>query len=168
MHDAAAMSKRDRVADLGEQPQVVAELLEVPHERAFTRDDVAERIAAHELHVDVVQPVLVGPELVHRNDVGVVELRGDLGLVEEELELVGVLNGVGIQDLQRRPPQQPQIFDSPHRALAPAGDLAVIAEVRLDVGLGRGLRRLDPRRLRPHGLSRWRLVSCVLALQPLE
>jgi hypothetical protein len=82
--DALAVRVRDRVADLDEPPEQVAQ-----HERPWLgvmlRDRVVERAALDELHRVVRPALLVLAERVDGDDAGVLELAGDLGLVDEAL-----------------------------------------------------------------------------------
>jgi hypothetical protein len=76
-----------------------------------------ERLARDELGSDVVQ-VAVSAGVVDRHDVGVVELGSGLGLAEESLDVLGILQGPRQRDFEGYFPRQDWVegaIDRPKR-----------------------------------------------------
>jgi hypothetical protein len=114
MHDGRGMRGRERIGDLGRQPQ-----------RALGRersggDKLGEGAALDVLHGDVVQTG-VGIDLIDGQDAGVVQSGSGLGFPEEAPPPVGVAGPLGTDDLERRQaaePFVPGLVDDAHAALA--------------------------------------------------
>src|SRR5437899_2815425 len=75
----AAVRVVERVEDLGGDPQRLHD-----GQAGLVEDHLRHRLALDELHADE-EPALEEPEVVDRDDVGVVELRDRAGLAREEL-----------------------------------------------------------------------------------
>jgi hypothetical protein len=71
----------------------------------------------------------LGADVVHRHDVGVLQVRRRLGLVLEALQLAGVEGGGERQHLQGHAPAQEDLHRLVHHAHAASADLADDAEV---------------------------------------
>ncbi len=105
MEDAAAVGVVDGVADVGEPSEELAQLERVSAgvvaEGSVGVEGVGgllEAVAADEPHGVVGPAIGVGPESVDRDDAGMLESAGDLGLEEESSAAVGVV-GVEVEDL---------------------------------------------------------------------
>ena len=112
-------------------------------------DERGQRLALDELHRVVVHAPLAA-DREDRHDVGVVQLRGGLGLYLEPPQLMGVERRGEGQHLQRHPAAERDLLgleDDPHRAPAYHPADAEVAQAgvdgRLDVGVGIGS-GLDP------------------------
>jgi hypothetical protein len=93
---AAVVGVGDGLADLHErreQPALRPLLLGAVAHRP---QHLAQRATRHPLHHEVDAAVVRRPDLVDGDDVGVLQLAGDLGLGDEASEL-GLLHGVGVQ-----------------------------------------------------------------------
>ena len=105
MEHAAAVGVVDRVADVDEPPQQLAQL-ERAAPRVLARDASAwklldgllERISLDEPHGVVGPAVGIGAQAVDRHDPGVLEPAGHLGLEEEPLA-AGRVVGMMVEDL---------------------------------------------------------------------
>ena len=89
--------------------------------RPVRLEDVLEGGAADEAHCDVEDPALV-PRLVDRDDVRVVEGRGQSRFACEALLERVVLAQLGHQDFERHCPLQPEVLGAVHHAHAPGSD----------------------------------------------
>ena len=98
-------------------------------------DDGGQAAAVDELHGVVVDP-LVAADAEDRHDVGVVQLRGRLGLDLEPLALLGVDRRREREDLQGDPAAQRDLLGLVDDAHAPPPDLAEDAVVA-ELGPGR-------------------------------
>ncbi len=131
MDDALRVRVLERVAHLDEVLEALVER-ELVAERQALRDllrrllqDRREVLALHELHRVAERAAGAHVERVHRHDVGVLELRGDLHLGEEAAEDVGVTGHLGQHGLQGDLAPQvdvPSNVHRTHRALAEPGD----------------------------------------------
>ena len=111
-------------------------------EPAELGDDLGEAAALDELHGVVVHAAL-GADGVDRDDVGVVQAGGGLGLELEPLELAGVQGRGEGQDLQGHPAAERDLLglvDDPHAAAADLAEEAEVAEPARPDGLGRRTR----------------------------
>ena len=105
----AAVGVVDRVADVEEPPQELAQLQRPPagvassaRSSAWKRvDGLLEAVAADEPHGVVGPAVAVGAQAVDRDDPRVLQPAGDLGLQEEPLAADRVV-GVVVEDLLER------------------------------------------------------------------
>jgi hypothetical protein len=77
VHDAAAVGVVQRISELREYSRRVGD-----GELSFARDAVAQRLPFHVRHNEVEQPVSLA-RVVQGEDIGVLELRGDLDLSDE-------------------------------------------------------------------------------------
>ena len=82
-------------------------------------DRLAERLAADEPH-GVIRRVALA-QLVDRDDAGVLELGGDLGLVEEPRADDGIIGLLGPELLQRDLAAERAVAGEPDAAHAPLG-----------------------------------------------
>ena len=94
VHDAVAVRVGERARHLGGDPQRVFE-----GELLFPRQPVAQRLALDERH-DVVQETGDRTRIVQRQDVGMLQPRGDLDLPEEALGSQG-RGELGVEHLDR-------------------------------------------------------------------
>ena len=104
----AAVRVVDRVADVDEPPQELAQLQRAAAGVALQRlvgveavDGLLEAVAADEPHGVVGPAVGVGAQAVDRDDAGVLQAAGDLGL-EQEAGAAGRVVGVAVEDLLER------------------------------------------------------------------
>ncbi len=134
VHDAGAVGGGERRTDLAHDRQHLVER----HRAACDalRERFALEVVEHEVRHAVRRDVVVD----HPDDVGVVELGGDLGLALEPSDDVDVLE-LGVQDLDRDPlARQAVVACQKHRAHPAA------AEQRLDlVGIGNDRPHIDDR-----------------------
>ena len=105
---AAAVCVVDRVADVHEAAEELAELQRTPAGIAFPRpvgvvavDRLLEAVAADESHGIERPPVGVGAEAVDGDDSGVLQAAGDLSL-EQEAAAADRVVGVVVEDLLQR------------------------------------------------------------------
>ena len=105
---AAAVGVVDRVADVDEPPQELAQRQRAPARVVLQRrvgveagDGVLEAVAADEPHRVVGPAVAVAAQAVDRDDPRVLEAAGDLGL-EDEPGAAGGVVGVVVEDLLER------------------------------------------------------------------
>ena len=139
--DAAAVRERDRVEDLEEhveQPEQVLvldrrgdqepALVDAIVGRAERDDQVVEGAALDQLHAEVGLLVLVERELVDRDDVGVVELAGDLGLADEAADRQGRVLVDAVQRLDRDPSAQRRVDGDVDGRHAAARELTLVDE----------------------------------------
>ena len=134
MYDALGVREGDGLADFhhdGERAR------QVPALRLTARqiDDLAEVAALHESHGEVDPAARVHADVVDRDDPGVLELRRDLGLLEEPGERGAVdLRGglprrlvpaVGTQDLHRERAVELSVANAKDDTHAAARQLAV-------------------------------------------
>src|SRR6185436_14280823 len=101
---------------------------------AHELEDRAEIASLDELHREEDAAIRVHAELVHRQDAGVVELRGDLRLLEEARGLARVRGGGPERELlQRQRPVQLRVLrtmDDAHAAAREHGLLPEAAAAR--------------------------------------
>ena len=97
-------------------------------------EDDAQVVPLHELHREVDAAVVVEPEIVHGDDAGVVQLAGDLRLLQEAPQRLGVDRllgrgriGAHQHDLHRQATAQVLVPDPHHGALAAAIHLVLDA-----------------------------------------
>ena len=122
MHEPRAVRRTEPARDL-EQPRQFLRLGDV-----LAREAVAQRAAGHELHRDVRVPVDLA-DVVHRDDVGVVERRGRARLAHRPRPRDGTrafVRPLGEHDLERDAPAEPWIEGEVDAAHSP------FAEDRLD------------------------------------
>src|SRR5215472_15942882 len=105
MEYAPAVRVLDGVAHVEEPPQQLAQLQRVPAGVLSRRlvgvealDGLLERVTPDESHGVVRPPPFVGAQAVDRDDSGVLQSSGDLGLEEEALA-AGRVVGLRIEDL---------------------------------------------------------------------
>ena len=103
VHDAPGVGLGQGFRDLG---GVVEELR---HGEGAELEQLAERLALHELHGDVGR-VVHPPDVVDRDDVRVVEGRGGPGLLLEPGEPLRAGRGLGPQDLDGHRAPQPDVL----------------------------------------------------------
>ena len=120
--DAAAVGEPRRLEDLDRDLDRTDRI-----ERRLLADHLLERAAGQVLHHDVVG-VVVGPAVIHADDVGVLQAGGGLGLAAEALDESRILGETAVQQLQRDLASELLILgeeDIGHAARPEAGDHAV-------------------------------------------
>ncbi len=119
---AAAVREPDRVAHLAEH---VEQLGERARRRAGAElvEQLLERAAAHALHGEERPPVGRQPDLVHRANVGVLELALDLRLLHEPQQELGAAGRVRLEELDHQLAPQLDVARGHDHAHAAAGDL---------------------------------------------
>ena len=135
VHDPGGVRLREPLRGLGEVAEQRAQV------DLVLVDERGERLAAHELHRDVVHRVRVGiprrahhvlADLVDRHDVRVAERRGRLGFEHEAPDAVLALHQVGRQDLERDVALEGLVLGQvhlAHAARAERGDDAVVRDL---------------------------------------
>ena len=132
MDDALGVGVGQRVADTQEDVEhsgAGPTLLSGPRET----NDLAQVLSVDELHREVDATFVVQPELVHGHDPGVVELTGDLRLLEEPTERSRLradrprarVARFCAQDFHRQDALEIAIEDAQHGSLPAARDLLV-------------------------------------------
>jgi hypothetical protein len=119
MHDALAVREGDRIADLHQDLEQIAERLGIARHRGG-RDLLRERPSAQDLHRKI--RLVLHDEIVDGHDVRVIELRGDLRLEREPTELV-VVHVLRAEALQRDVAAKDSIERAMHRRHASATQL---------------------------------------------
>ena len=145
VEDAAAVGESDRLADLEKSGHHLAERLGETGLPPGARAPVGQRVPLDPFHGEVTVPLAVDADLVHGRDVGVIELRGDLRLADEPLDLARPGRQIGGQDLHGGDSQQPEIADGVDRSHPPGADGGevlisirhALARRRLGAGCGR-------------------------------
>ena len=124
MNDVRGVGVGERLRNLR------SDLEHVGHRHAATRDELIERAPRDQLHHHVGD-VSIGPEVVHGDDVWMIE-RGDGARLLHEADLaIAVRHHLGAQHLQRDVAPQPGIVrpvDGAHAALAQHADQLVGAD----------------------------------------
>ncbi len=136
--DAFVVRKLERLADLRDDGQ---RLLGRKPAGAL---DLPQIAAVHEFHYEVVQGARLA-EVMHRDDVRMVQARQGAGFAVEPLGKARVARGGGRQDLQRHQPVQiwlARLIDGAHAALA---DELKDFELGKQLGEVRDWRRHEPR-----------------------
>ncbi len=108
MQHAARVRVVDGIADVHEPPEQLVQLQRPPAGVGLQRlvavevfDGFFEAVAADEPHGVIGPAVTVGPEAVDRDDPGMLQSAGDLGLQQEPLA-AGRVVGVIVEDLLQR------------------------------------------------------------------
>ena len=94
MYDSRLMRLREGVGNLRGRGQQIA------NAHAVAGSQLVQRLARDELHGKIIDSV-VRANVVNRNDIGVVQRRGGLGLLTETLLAFGVRNLVRRKNLDR-------------------------------------------------------------------
>ncbi len=153
MDDAAAVRERHRLGHLDEDLEKVGQLVRLESQSSRGVERVLERLTLHEPHAEKAPDAVVLSELVHRHDVGVLELAGDACLGGESLDLRVASRELGRQDFDGHIALQVFVERAHHRAHPADAD-----ELLLDEALGLSEVRLacmaDPRPPLPLGLLR--------------
>ncbi len=122
MHDPRRMRRRQRIGDLHSKAQRLL------HTDSARLNQVRQRLAGHILHHHVLV-IGVGEDVVNRNDVGMVQAAGRLGLLDETPAPLRVPHRVDRQSLDRDSSVQtwiPGLEDVTHAARAQFfGDLVM-------------------------------------------
>jgi hypothetical protein len=120
--DAAAVGERNRVTDLQEDLQEIAEALGRKTRRAGGVERFFERLALYEPHREKMGPALIGTELVNRNDVGMLEVPRNMGLLDEAHRLRAVRRAVRAQHLDGDITSERLVVGADHEAHSSAAD----------------------------------------------
>ena len=145
MHDPRRVGLGEPLRRLGQVPE------EGPQVGLVLVDQGGQRLAAHQLHRDVVDRVRVAsarlahrvlPDLVDRHDVRVAERRRRLGLEHEAPDPLLAPHELGREDLQRDAALEGPVLrevDLAHAARAERGDDAVVRDLVLGAQRSLGL-----------------------------
>ena len=128
VNDAGVVRGPDGVRDLER------EFDGVPDRQPAARNQVAERQPVHELHDDEVR-AFVRRDVIHRDDVRVVERRGGTGLAEEPFPAVRVRRVPRGQELDRDEPLQAgvaRLVDDAHAPFAQLFEDLVVEKLLSD------------------------------------
>ena len=132
MDHAVAMSPRERIGELAEDPAYLGR-----RQASFEAQPFGERLAAHVSHDEVPEAVDFA-EAVEREDPRMRELRGDARLATKPLTAFGRLGEVGSEDLYGNEPLERALASEVDRTHAAASqrshDLVLRSERALDDG----------------------------------
>ena len=145
VQDAAAVGEGDGLADLEKGGHHLAQRLGETGLPPGARAPVGQGVPLDPLHREVAVPLAIDADLVHGRDVRVIELRRNLRLADEPLDLARPGGQIGRQDLHGGDAQEAEIADGVNRPHPPGADGVevliplrhALARRRLGAGYGR-------------------------------